>query len=284
MNSGSGGVYWWRLDRTGAIHQLRTHVLIILLAMLCQSCIHLPSSATSMATVGEGEWVTSRPPQNLPNALSVPGTARTVESRLPPAHSSGSSTPAVAGGIIVRTGTLSRRESGAGAKDLSLPIGRERSMSIGHGDLVIPPNVGLVLSSSGTDGTAKEASQEQGKDSITSFGFERTLQSEMDISETFDLLLSIQSNSVLFREWSLSDMQVLSQLLTVLKFGSGEPVIEAGEPSSFVAIVLSGALEVRLPGLGPDAPPIVLQSSSLNRRTQLLRRWNTHSRSASDTG
>ena len=75
--------------------------------------------------------------------------------------------------------------------------------------------------------------------------FDKTLSSDVTQEEAISLLQKMDEKTSLFREFTFHDMVYLAQVLTILKFQPGDVIIEAGEESSFVGIILSGELQVK---------------------------------------
>ena len=75
--------------------------------------------------------------------------------------------------------------------------------------------------------------------------FDKTLSSDVTQEEAIALLQKVDEQTALFREFSFTELAYLAQILTILKFAPGDTIIEAGEESSFVGMVLSGVLQVR---------------------------------------
>jgi CRP-like cAMP-binding protein len=75
--------------------------------------------------------------------------------------------------------------------------------------------------------------------------FDKTLNSDVSQAEAIQLLQKIDEKTSLFREFTFQDMAYLAQVLTILKFQPGDVIIESGEESSFVGMILQGELQVR---------------------------------------
>lgn len=178
----------------------------------------------------------------------------TIESRIPRSHSisgaamlgTGSGPGSDTSTPLVVSAPRSRRDSNAGGTGVSTaPSANDPSQSHTPCD-----NTSSDAFTSPIDGAAQSSSCASSDGSVRCFGFQRTIPSELDVPSIFELLLSVHNRTGLLREFTLGEIQLLAQVLTALKFKAGESVIEPGEPSSFVGIILSGKLEVVLSSEG----------------------------------
>ena len=74
------------------------------------------------------------------------------------------------------------------------------------------------------------------------------LQSEVSHEEAEGLLSNAQSVSTSFRGFSDDDLAVLAEHLSVMRFDAGQTVVQKGEVGSWFGLLLSGTLEITLPG------------------------------------
>lgn len=76
--------------------------------------------------------------------------------------------------------------------------------------------------------------------------FHKTIPSDVDEQTAEKMIVSLNQKYGLFAEFTPPELTYLSSILTILSFQPSEVIIETGEQSSFVGIVVQGQLNVEL--------------------------------------
>lgn len=85
----------------------------------------------------------------------------------------------------------------------------------------------------------------------------------------------------LFDTLAAEDLEALAQRMTERKYKAGDKVFDKGEKGSSMYVVLSGAVQIFLPGTGPDDPRVVLKDALTGEYFGELSLFDDKPRSAS---
>lgn len=85
----------------------------------------------------------------------------------------------------------------------------------------------------------------------------------------------------LFDTLASEDLEALAQRMTERKYKAGDKVFDKGEKGSSMYVVLSGAVQIFLPGSGPDDPRVVLKDALTGEYFGELSLFDDKPRSAS---
>jgi len=85
----------------------------------------------------------------------------------------------------------------------------------------------------------------------------------------------------LFDTLAAEDLEALAQRMTEVKYKAGDKVFDKGEKGSSMYVVLSGAVQIFLPGSGPDDPRVVLKDALTGEYFGELSLFDDKPRSAS---
>lgn len=81
-------------------------------------------------------------------------------------------------------------------------------------------------------------------------GFVKTIDSDLDHAEALGLLLRAREHTRILNIFDDEDLAYLGHIMTFLKFSKiGETIVRKGEEASFVALIMKGHLNVRIPAL-----------------------------------
>ena len=85
----------------------------------------------------------------------------------------------------------------------------------------------------------------------------------------------------LFDTLAAEDLDALAQRMTERAFKAGEVVFQKGDQGSSMYVVLSGAVQIFLPGGGPEEPRVVLKDARTGEYFGELSLFDDKPRSAS---
>ena len=85
----------------------------------------------------------------------------------------------------------------------------------------------------------------------------------------------------LFDTLGAEDLEALAGRMTERPFKGGEKVFDKNDAGSSMYVVLSGAVQIFLPGSGPDEPPVVLKDARIGEYFGELSLFDDKPRSAS---
>src|SRR4051812_14972190 len=85
----------------------------------------------------------------------------------------------------------------------------------------------------------------------------------------------------LFDTLAAEDLEALGDRMTERAYKAGEKVFDKGDQGSSMYVVLSGAVQIFLPGGGPEEPPVVLKDARTGEYFGELSLFDDKPRSAS---
>jgi CRP-like cAMP-binding protein len=76
--------------------------------------------------------------------------------------------------------------------------------------------------------------------------YEKEIESDISRDQAITYLKDVKSLNRVFKPFTDYDIEELAGLMSVLKFGPGDPIVEKGEDASFFAIILSGVFNAKV--------------------------------------
>lgn len=71
-------------------------------------------------------------------------------------------------------------------------------------------------------------------------GFVKTLKSDIDVGDALQLFEAIKQKDDLYSEMTKEDLQLMCEVLSILRMPSGEKILAKGEEATFCGIVMEG--------------------------------------------